>query len=228
MWQCTHQASPLYLVCIKCVVIINSLYHVLMQGGNQTATVIALCSIMDFDLSQEYSQLAIRDSGGLDLLINMLETDDLKCKIGTLRILRKISENNQTRKAIVDLGGKPIKLSLYLIATKCYQPWLFCTEDYFQVLFCCLRSTNAGTDPGFPKPWAEVPGGWDHSSCCQVQESKTHCQTKWRHSKTGRYFLSIEIPCTTCVPAITVMKYCLLMLFSWVLHRWIEGLLSPT
>lgn len=81
-----------------------------MQGGNQTATVIALCSIMDFDLSQEYSQLAIRDSGGLDLLINMLETDDLKCKIGTLRILRKISENNQTRKAIVDLGGKPIKL----------------------------------------------------------------------------------------------------------------------
>lgn len=104
-----------------------------MQGGNQTATVIALCSIMDFDLSQEYSQLAIRDSGGLDLLINMLETDDLKCKIGTLRILRKISENNQTRKAIVDLGGKPIKLSLYLIATKCYQLGVFCTEDYFQV-----------------------------------------------------------------------------------------------
>ena len=82
--------------------------HILMQGGNQTATVIALCSIMDFDLGQESSQLAIRDSGGLDLLINMLETDDLKCKIGTLRILRKISENNQTRKAIVDLGGKAI------------------------------------------------------------------------------------------------------------------------
>ena len=221
-----------------------------MQGGNQTATVIALCSIMDFDLSQEYSQLAIRDSGGLDLLINMLETDDLKCKIGTLRILRKISENNQTRKAIVDLGGKPIKLfplfisyqmlstlvhfvlKIYIVLTiiimsSTYQPRSIL---YWRLLssVCCLRSTNAGTDPGFPKPWAEMPGGWDHSSCCQIQESKTHCQTKWRHSETGRYFLSIEIPCTTCVPAITVMKYCLLMLFSWVLHRWIEGLLSPT
>jgi len=80
--------------------------HLLMQGGNQTATVIALCSLMDFDLSQESSQLAIRDSGGLDLLINMLETDDVKCKIGTLKILREISENNQTRKAIVNLGGE--------------------------------------------------------------------------------------------------------------------------
>jgi len=78
-----------------------------LKGGNQTATVIALCSLMDFDLSQESSQLAIRDSGGLDLLINMLETDDVKCKIGTLKILREISENNQTRKAIVNLGGLP-------------------------------------------------------------------------------------------------------------------------
>jgi hypothetical protein len=41
----------------------------------------------------------------MDLLINLLETDDVKCKIGTLRILKKISENNQARRSIVDLGG---------------------------------------------------------------------------------------------------------------------------
>lgn len=64
-----------------------------------------MCSILDFDLSQEACQLAIRDSNGLDLLINLLETNDIKCKIATLRILREISKNNQTRTAIVDLKG---------------------------------------------------------------------------------------------------------------------------
>ena len=41
----------------------------------------------------------------MDLLINLLETDDVKCRIGTLRILKKISMNTQARMAIVDLGG---------------------------------------------------------------------------------------------------------------------------
>lgn len=78
-----------------------------LQGGNQTATVISLCLLLDFDLTQESSHLAIRDNGGLDTLINLLETDDIKCKIGTLRILKIISTNTQTRTAIVDLKGLP-------------------------------------------------------------------------------------------------------------------------
>ncbi len=76
-----------------------------LQGGNQTSTVIALCSILDFDLSQEACQLAIRDSSGMDLLVNLLETDDIKCKIGTLRIMREISKSTQPGMAIIDLGG---------------------------------------------------------------------------------------------------------------------------
>ena len=75
---------------------------------------IALCSILDFDLSQEAAQLAIRDSGGMDLLINLLETDDVKCKIGTLRILKKISLSTQARMAIVDLGGESSGRNVYL------------------------------------------------------------------------------------------------------------------
>jgi hypothetical protein len=34
------------------------------KGGNQTATTIALCSMRDFNLSQEACQFAIRDDGG--------------------------------------------------------------------------------------------------------------------------------------------------------------------
>lgn len=35
----------------------------------------------DFNLLQETCQLAIRDVGGLEVLINLLETDEIKCKV---------------------------------------------------------------------------------------------------------------------------------------------------
>lgn len=52
--------------------------------------------------------MAIRDVGGLDLLINLLETDNTKCRIGALEILKRISQNPQTRVAIADLQGNII------------------------------------------------------------------------------------------------------------------------
>ncbi|XP_033629492.1 armadillo repeat-containing protein 4-like [Asterias rubens] len=76
-----------------------------LKGGNQTATVIALCAMRDFNLAQETCQLAIRDVGGLEVLINLLETKAIKCKIGSLKILKEISRNTQIRRAIADLGG---------------------------------------------------------------------------------------------------------------------------
>ncbi|KAK3083056.1 hypothetical protein FSP39_012730 [Pinctada imbricata] len=76
-----------------------------LKGGNQTATIIALCSMRDFNLAQETCQLAIRDVGGLEVLINLLDTEEVKCKIGSLKILKEISRNTQIRRAIADLGG---------------------------------------------------------------------------------------------------------------------------
>lgn len=76
-----------------------------LKGGNQTATIIALCSMRDFNLAQETCQLAIRDVGGLEVLINLLDTEEVKCKIGSLKILKEISRNIQIRRAIADLGG---------------------------------------------------------------------------------------------------------------------------
>ncbi|KAL6059366.1 hypothetical protein STEG23_004857, partial [Scotinomys teguina] len=83
-----------------------------LKGGNQTATVIALCSMRDFNLAQETCQLAIRDVGGLEVLINLLDTDEVKCKIGSLKILKEISYNPQIRRSIVDLGGLPIMVDI--------------------------------------------------------------------------------------------------------------------
>lgn len=76
-----------------------------LKGGNPTATVIALCSMRDFNLALETCQLAIRDVGGLEVLINLLDTDDIKCMIGSLKILKEISRNPQIRRSIADFGG---------------------------------------------------------------------------------------------------------------------------
>ncbi|KAJ7380448.1 Armadillo repeat-containing protein 4 [Desmophyllum pertusum] len=85
-----------------------------LKSGNQTATIIALCAMRDFNLQQETCQLAIRDVGGLEVLINLLETDEIKCKIGSLKILREISRNSLIRKAIADLGGLQTMVKLLL------------------------------------------------------------------------------------------------------------------
>ncbi|CAJ1081826.1 outer dynein arm-docking complex subunit 2 [Xyrichtys novacula] len=76
-----------------------------LKEGDQTATVLTLCAMMDLNLMQETCQMAIRDVGGLEVLLNLLDTSEVRCKIGSLKILRKISHNMQIRQAIVDLGG---------------------------------------------------------------------------------------------------------------------------
>ncbi|XP_058511344.1 outer dynein arm-docking complex subunit 2-like [Ochotona princeps] len=83
-----------------------------LKGGNQTATVIALCLIRDFNLAHETCQLAIREVGGLEVLINLLDTDEIKCKIGSLKIMKEISHNPQVRRNIVDLGGLSIIVNI--------------------------------------------------------------------------------------------------------------------
>ncbi|NXK04515.1 ARMC4 protein, partial [Herpetotheres cachinnans] len=83
-----------------------------LKGGNPTATVIALCSMRDFNLAQETCQLAIRDLGCLEVLINLLDTEEIKCQIGSLKILKEISQNTLIRHAIADLGGLQIMVKI--------------------------------------------------------------------------------------------------------------------
>ncbi|CAH1179048.1 unnamed protein product [Phaedon cochleariae] len=76
-----------------------------LKTGNQTATVVALCCLKDHDLTTEINQLAIQEIGGLELLINLLDTKDLKCKLGALGVLTELSHNQDIRRSIADLGG---------------------------------------------------------------------------------------------------------------------------
>ena len=60
----------------------------------------------------ETCQVAIRDVGGLEVLINLLDTDEIKCKIGSLKILKEISMNSSIRRSIADLGGLQTMVSI--------------------------------------------------------------------------------------------------------------------
>ncbi|CAH8522289.1 unnamed protein product [Schistosoma haematobium] len=76
-----------------------------LKGGNQTSTIISLCALKDMPLKTEICQLAVRDVGGIELLINLLETDEVRCKLGSLKILKEITKNPQIRKSVTDIGG---------------------------------------------------------------------------------------------------------------------------
>ncbi|XP_027861641.1 armadillo repeat-containing protein 4 isoform X1 [Xiphophorus couchianus] len=76
-----------------------------LKAADQTATVLVLCAMMDLDLMKEVIQLAILDLGGLELLLNLLDTTDIRSKIGSLKILAKISQNVIIRQTIVNMRG---------------------------------------------------------------------------------------------------------------------------
>lgn len=83
-----------------------------MKAGNQTATMVALSCLKDHDLSIEVNQRAIQEIGGLELLVNLLETRDLCCIIGGLTVLKEITPNIEIRRKVVDLGAIPLLVSL--------------------------------------------------------------------------------------------------------------------
>ncbi|XP_075992866.1 armadillo repeat-containing protein gudu isoform X2 [Anticarsia gemmatalis] len=83
-----------------------------MKAGNQTATMVALSCLKDHDLTIEVNQRAIQEIGGLELLVNLLETRDLCCILGGLAVLKDITPNIEIRKKVTDLGAIPLLVGL--------------------------------------------------------------------------------------------------------------------
>ena len=98
-----------------------------LKIGNQTATIIALCNLVDFDLTKDYCQLAIMDAGGLEVLSNLLETDDFKCKLGSLRVLRLITCHPSIRRSVTLMGG--IELMIGILGDSSPELQLLATES---------------------------------------------------------------------------------------------------
>ena len=69
-------------------------------------------------------QVAIIDAGGLEVLANLLETDDVKCKIGSLKILKEIVVHPDIRKAITQMGGIELMVSIVVTAPTQLKSWV--------------------------------------------------------------------------------------------------------
>uniref|UniRef100_A0A8C6S616 Armadillo repeat containing 4 n=1 Tax=Neogobius melanostomus TaxID=47308 RepID=A0A8C6S616_9GOBI len=76
-----------------------------LREGDQTVTVLTMCSLMEFNLRQEAYQLAVRDLGGLEILLNILDTKEIRCIIGALKILRLVSLSPQIQRSMVKMRG---------------------------------------------------------------------------------------------------------------------------
>ncbi|XP_067625312.1 armadillo repeat-containing protein gudu [Eurosta solidaginis] len=89
-----------------------------IKAGNQTATIVSLCCLRDYDLRTQINQMAVQDIGGLEVLVNILECNDSHCALGSLSVLTDISLNIDIRKTIVDLGGIPLIVDILSALSK--------------------------------------------------------------------------------------------------------------
>ncbi|XP_050734668.1 outer dynein arm-docking complex subunit 2-like [Eriocheir sinensis] len=76
-----------------------------LKVGNATCTTIALVGLKDCGLHQEVCQLALKMVGGLEVLLNILRTCNLRCNIGSLQVLQAACGHASTRSAVHRLGG---------------------------------------------------------------------------------------------------------------------------
>ncbi|XP_011152258.1 armadillo repeat-containing protein gudu [Harpegnathos saltator] len=74
-----------------------------MKAGNQTATMVSLCLLKDYDLMNKDIQKTIQGMGGLEVLVNLLETKDIKCQNGSLSVLLQIATSTEMKRHLIDL-----------------------------------------------------------------------------------------------------------------------------
>lgn len=48
-------------------------------------------------------QKAIQEMGGLEVLVNLLETNDIKCQNGSLSVLLQIATSTEMKRYLIDL-----------------------------------------------------------------------------------------------------------------------------
>jgi len=72
-----------------------------LRAGDQRATVIAIGAIKELDLHNQANLNAIKELGGLETLLNLIDTEDLACRKASLGVLKDISWHGNLRCVVV-------------------------------------------------------------------------------------------------------------------------------
>ncbi|KAK4019361.1 outer dynein arm-docking complex subunit 2 [Daphnia magna] len=91
------ELSPQYWFLLKVVKYI--------KFGSPTATLLALCGLNRYDLTLPMCQQALENSEAVDVLINVLEADDHKCKVAALRVLQNMVKIQHFQRLLVMKSG---------------------------------------------------------------------------------------------------------------------------
>ena len=76
-----------------------------LKTGNATATYIALAILRDLDLDRDSIIYSLVESSAILVLVNLLETNDIKCQCGSMQILKELSKNKRMAFEIIKEGG---------------------------------------------------------------------------------------------------------------------------
>lgn len=120
-----------------------------IKSGNPTTTTVSLCCLKDYDLTTQINQLAIVDIGGLEVLVNLLECNDLKCRLGALHVLADISLNIDIRRTIVDLNG--IQLMVQCLCEPAFDLKIIAAENIANVARVRLARKHVRRFGGIPR-----------------------------------------------------------------------------
>lgn len=77
----------------------SQLVRCMLAAYHQSESVIAVSTLI-----RQAIQRAIREMGGLEVLVNLLETKDVKCQHGSLAVLLQMASSVETTRSLIDLG----------------------------------------------------------------------------------------------------------------------------
>ncbi|XP_046859926.1 outer dynein arm-docking complex subunit 2-like [Xenia sp. Carnegie-2017] len=89
----------------------------LIQIGDPTATVLMLCALKEFDFLQTaFGSEIIRHLNGVSLFLNIIETDDDRCKMAALNVLVTLARSPKSSETI--LRKKGMQLFVLILRTE--------------------------------------------------------------------------------------------------------------
>ncbi|XP_071535549.1 outer dynein arm-docking complex subunit 2-like [Panulirus ornatus] len=214
-----------------------------LKVGNATCTTIALVGLKDCGMYREVCQVALKMVGGLEVLLNILRTSNLRCNIGALQVLESACGHVTTRAAVYRLGGLQVLqglvchshvevrgLAASVLAQVCALPTArsaLITDHGLPRLVRLLQVDPAATTTDADLA-AAVEGAARALWACSVSRPGRAALLRAGGLEMVGGLLSVSRP-TLLVPIVGILHQCIaevMLLSSCIAHIFIQGIIE--